>query len=259
MANYTKLTDFASKDSLPTGTPAKIVKGTEIDDEFQAIETSISTKANSSSPALTGVPTAPTAAAATSTTQIATTAMVQAAIGQDNIISEDQLNGLGTGAEGQVITSDGATGFVWGYGVPSGAVMSFAMSSIPSGWLKCNGALVSRTTYANLFSAIGTTYGAGDGSTTFQLPELRGEFIRGWDDSRGIDPGRVFGGFQDEEIQSHTHDLTQDATDEAGFQSTEGYWSRSSSLLASMTNTTTATGGDETRPRNIALMYCIKV
>lgn len=77
MSNYTKLTDFASKDSLPSGSPAKIAKGTEIDDEFQAIETAIATKANSDSPTLTGTPTAPTAASGTSTTQIATTAYVQ--------------------------------------------------------------------------------------------------------------------------------------------------------------------------------------
>lgn len=77
MSNYTKLTDFASKDSLPTGSPAKIVKGTEIDDELQAIENAIVTKADINSPALTGTPTAPTAALGTNTTQVATTAYVQ--------------------------------------------------------------------------------------------------------------------------------------------------------------------------------------
>ena len=78
MANYTKLTDFASKDALPTGNAAKIVKGTEIDDEFEAIETAVATKADIASPTFTGVPTAPTAASATNTTQLATTAFVQA-------------------------------------------------------------------------------------------------------------------------------------------------------------------------------------
>lgn len=79
MSNYTKLTDFASKDTLPSGNAAKIVKGTEIDDEFEAIETAIATKANLDSPSLSGTPTAPTAATSTNTTQIATTAFVQAA------------------------------------------------------------------------------------------------------------------------------------------------------------------------------------
>lgn len=77
MANYTKLTDFASKDALPTGNAAKIVKGTEIDDEFEALETAVATKSDIASPSFTGVPTAPTAATTTNTTQLATTAFVQ--------------------------------------------------------------------------------------------------------------------------------------------------------------------------------------
>ena len=66
--------------------------------------------------------------------------------------------------------------------VPSGTVFHFAGQTAPAGWLKANGAAVSRTAYADLFAAIGTTYGAGDGRSTFNLPDLRGEFIRGWDD-----------------------------------------------------------------------------
>ena len=76
MANYLKATDFAAKDALLSGDPNKIVKGTEIDDEFDAIQTAVNSKANIASPALTGTPTAPTAAAGTNTTQIATTAFV---------------------------------------------------------------------------------------------------------------------------------------------------------------------------------------
>ena len=79
MTDYTKLTDFASKDTLPTGNAAKIVKGTEIDDEFSAIQTAIGTKADTLSPTLTGTPLTPTAASGTSTTQIATTAFVTTA------------------------------------------------------------------------------------------------------------------------------------------------------------------------------------
>lgn len=91
MTDYTKLTDFASKDTLPTGNAAKIVKGTEIDDEFEAIETAIATKADLNSPILIGTPAAPTASAATDTTQIATTAFVQDAILQTGIIDTAQL------------------------------------------------------------------------------------------------------------------------------------------------------------------------
>jgi len=77
MTDYTKLTDFASKDALPSGNAAKIVKGTEIDDEFEAIETAVGTKADLASPTFTGTPAAPTASAATDSTQLATTAFVQ--------------------------------------------------------------------------------------------------------------------------------------------------------------------------------------
>ena len=78
MSNYSKTTDFAAKDALTTGNANKIVKGTEIDDEFDAIQTAVNSKADTNNSALTGTPTAPTANAATNTTQIATTAFVQA-------------------------------------------------------------------------------------------------------------------------------------------------------------------------------------
>jgi hypothetical protein len=77
MSSYTKSTDFASKDALLTGNPLKVVKGTEIDDEFNAIQTAVNSKANTNSPALTGTPTSTTASTGTDTTQIATTAFVQ--------------------------------------------------------------------------------------------------------------------------------------------------------------------------------------
>lgn len=68
-----------------------------------------------------------------------------------------------------------------------GEVSYFAMLEAPKGWLKCNGEEVSRKEYLNLFNAIGTFFGEGDGEATFNLPDLRGEFIRGWDDERGVD------------------------------------------------------------------------
>lgn len=80
MSNYTKLTAYDTKDGLTTGDPLKRVKGTELDDEFDAISTAIATKANSASPEFTGTPTVPTASAGTNTTQAASTAFVQAAI-----------------------------------------------------------------------------------------------------------------------------------------------------------------------------------
>ena len=80
MANYLKATDFAAKDALLSGDPNKIVKGTEINDEFDAIQTAVNSKANIQSPTFTGTPAAPTATFGTNTTQLATTQFVQAAI-----------------------------------------------------------------------------------------------------------------------------------------------------------------------------------
>lgn len=96
MANYLKATDFAAKDALLSGDPNKIVKGTEIDDEFDAIQTAVNSKANIASPALTGTPTAPTAAAGTNTTQIATTAFVATATDNINTLSAFTLIESGT-------------------------------------------------------------------------------------------------------------------------------------------------------------------
>jgi hypothetical protein len=105
MSNYTKATNFTAKDTLPTGNSGKIVKGTEIDTELTAVASAISSKADLNSPALTGTPTAPTASAGTSTTQIATTA------------------------------------FVIANAVPSGLISMWSgtIASIPTGWVLCNG------------------------------------------------------------------------------------------------------------------------
>jgi hypothetical protein len=105
MSNYTKATNFASKDALSTGNPAKVIKGTEIDAEYTAIASAISSKADSNSPTFTGTPLAPTASLGTNTTQLATTA------------------------------------FVLANGIPSGmiALWSGSVASVPSGWYLCNG------------------------------------------------------------------------------------------------------------------------
>ncbi|WP_095146974.1 phage tail protein [Pseudomonas sp. Irchel s3b6] len=86
-----------------------------------------------------------------------------------------------------------------------GRIGTFAMDTPPPGWFRANGAAVSRTVYAALFAKIGTTYGAGDGVSTFNLPDPRGKFIRVLDDGRGIDVGRVLGSSQADEIRSHSH------------------------------------------------------
>lgn len=138
--------------------------------------------------------------------------------------------------------------------MPAGSVIHTAASAAPAGYLKANGAAVSRVTYSTLFAAIGTTWGAGDGSTTFNLPDLRGEFIRGYDDGRGVDAGRVLGTSQVDALESHVHDcLVFDDTATIGAAVTSG-----SAQRRAVTGTTGSTGTTETRPRNIALLACIK-
>lgn len=140
------------------------------------------------------------------------------------------------------------------YLVPPGAVMAFARNTAPNGWLECSGAAVSRTTYADLFAAIGTTFGSGNGSTTFNLPNLRGEFIRGWDNGRGVDSGRSFGTAQADDLKAHTH--TYSTKGVAGNNVTGGPSPINDGM---QTLNSGSTGGAETRPRNIAMLYCIKI
>lgn len=137
--------------------------------------------------------------------------------------------------------------------VPAGTVIHVATSTAPSGYLKANGAAVSRTTYAGLWNAIGSAYGAGNGTTTFNLPDLRGEFLRGWDDGRGVDAGRVFGSAQADEFRAHTHDLAYTTSNNTVLTNPG-----SGASSGSGTKATSSTGGAETRPRNIALLPCIK-
>jgi microcystin-dependent protein len=163
---------------------------------------------------------------------------------------------------------------------PAGTVIWTARSSAPPGYLKANGAAVSRLTYAALHDAIGDIYGAGDGSTTFNLPDLRGEFIRGWDDGRGVDAGRQLGSPQNSEFGSHQHGGSTtpepDHSHQLGrFSGNQNVNTQSGRYALATTNdigpdftqpagghshsiTTDFRGGNETRPRNIALLACIK-
>lgn len=162
--------------------------------------------------------------------------------------------------------------------LPAGAVMPFANNAAPLGWLRCNGQTVSRTQYARLFAAIGTTYGAGNGTTTFNLPDLRAEFIRGLDDSRGIDPGRAIGSAQRGTLTPIDPDGAQNAY-VAQYQS-QALPGNDGPLAASRVGADLDTNGATNypnvttawqlttnlsnflygvmRPRNVAMLYCIK-
>lgn len=143
---------------------------------------------------------------------------------------------------------------------PPGAILFFPFHPAPDGWLKCNGRAVSRTIYADLFAAIGTSFGDGDGSTTFNLPDFRGEFLRGWDDGRGVDSGRALGSAQGDSFKSHNHDgVLQETSGKHRVTSNRGQGVSSVDATGSNVGDTTGdTGGSETRPRNIALLVAIK-
>jgi microcystin-dependent protein len=138
---------------------------------------------------------------------------------------------------------------------PPGTIITVASSTAPAGHLKANGASLSTTTYAALFAAIGYTFG-GSGAS-FTLPDLRGEFIRGWDDARGVDSGRGFGSAQSQAIQSHTHGIRVSGADDNNHTG-NGTAAANSDAGENATNSTESAGGTETRPRNIALLHCIK-
>lgn len=159
--------------------------------------------------------------------------------------------------------------------MPIGAVMLMAMASVPSGWAKCNGAAVSRTsgTYSALFAVIGTTYGAGDGVNTFNLPDLRGEFVRGWDDGRGVDTGRAIGSTQQQQLEKHKHissnnDCNTYSTINGIGTGSYNVWCDTGGTVTDSNASLTGDGshteqtaklGTETRPRNVAMQYCIKL
>ena len=151
--------------------------------------------------------------------------------------------------------------------LPAGAVMPFAMNSTPSGWLVANGDAVSRSNYATLFAAISTTHGAGDGSTTFNLPDLRGIFVRGSGSQEisGITYNKTFATKEGDAFQGHQHAVThnaQVAIASYAFQGGNGANLVPATIQIGNPTTDGANGTPrtavETRPANIALLYCIK-
>jgi microcystin-dependent protein len=170
MTNYVKSTSFASKDALPSGNPLKIVKGTEIDTEFNNIAVAVGTKADLLNPVFTGIATAATAATGTSTTQLATTAFTTAAISPF-----------------------------------TGSMLMWPTATPPAGFLLCNGQTASRATYAALFAIVGTLFGVGDGSTTFTLPNYTDRMPIG---AGSLYSANSLGGSKDATLPTHTHTAT---------------------------------------------------
>jgi len=145
---------------------------------------------------------------------------------------------------------------------PVGLVMAWPGAAAPARHLLCHGQVVSRTTYADLFAVCGTLYGIGDGSTTFNLPDLRGYFVRGLDAGRGVDVGRVIGSSQDDAFQGHHH--ANNALRFSSFTQPfgSGNYSPDPSAASVTDPITDGTNGtprtaSETRPKNVAMNYII--
>ena len=193
----------------------------------------------------------------------------------------------GTVTDGAFLQTDGSgnLSFQIVAGVPTGSVFCMAVATVPTGYLECDGTAVSRTTYSALFAIIGTAYGTGNGSSTFNLPDLRGEFIRGFDNGKGTDSGRSIASSQGSANLSHGHSVGASVTDPGHKHTTTvdntklfpaaggqtigfgGAGSYPATTFNMNTNTTGISvsisqnnaGGSEARPRNIAMMYIIKI
>ena len=163
---------------------------------------------------------------------------------------------LGIGTTGQVLTvAGGVPSWAAAAGIPSGVIIFHGANTAPTGFLKANGAAISRSTYADLFTAIGTTFGVGDGSTTFNVPDMRGYFARGWVDDGTINSGRAFGST---EVASA---LAYNRSGASNFPISGG---------SDFDSTANASGGSGTsgnietlqfgrvRPYNVAFLACIK-
>ncbi|EFE8670579.1 phage tail protein [Escherichia coli] len=290
--------------ALINGAPATLDTLKEIaaainnDPKFSTtINNALALKAPLSSPALTGTPTAPTAAQSVNNTQIATTAFVKsaiaamvgsapaaldtlnelaAALGNDPNFSTTVLNALAgkqpldntlTNLSGKDVAGLLAyLGLGEGSALPVGVPVPWPSATPPTGWLKCNGAAFSAEEYPELAKAYPTN----------KLPDLRGEFIRGWDDGRGIDAGRVLLSIQTGMLEKHRHIVVAndgyDTKDEWELATifkktyTQGRGLDAANTGGSLIPSPTLhsrgsignTGGSETRPRNIAFNYIVR-
>jgi microcystin-dependent protein len=204
-----------------------------------------------------------------------------------NYVSDLHMNQVFSNYQGRQMWwrygySGGTTNIKWSpwralYTEMTGAISYFA-GRRPDGWLEANGSAVSRRDYPGLFEVITTRYGSGDGSTTFNLPDLRGQFLRGWDNARGVDSGRSEGSSQGDAIRNITGLFVDDGT--LGFSSNssakyDGAFHKASITSAAVyradyigqTGMDTAVGFDasrtvptasENRPINVALLVCIR-
>lgn len=206
----------------------------------------------------------------------------RAPMGANLAMAGFRVTGLGT----PIGSNDAARIMDFGQYLPPGAIGLFSQKVAPGGWLVADGSAISRITFANLFAvylADGLIYGAGDNSTTFNLPNYQGALLRAWDNGRGFDPARVFGTYQADMFASHTHvqnahthtvvdpghshsvgpsgvTLNVSAGGIAGTQPGGGVTGSATTgiTLANATAVNQNTGGAETVPKNYAVLVCIR-
>jgi hypothetical protein len=219
----------------------------------------------------------------------------------DNTSTWESVDSSGAGNAGDydevTQTAPNPTGTSQGYwqslGPPAGAVQAYAQATCPAGWLSANGTAVSRTTYANLYTALGVMYGSGNGSTTFNVPNYQGYFLRGWNNGSGIDPdaasrtargdgttGDAVGTLEASSFVPPTVNVGLSATTKASLavpvgSSTLAHVQDVSSVgsapviyapsgtpttvnLGGITSTGGGTGTELTRPVNVNVLYCVK-
>lgn len=157
----------------------------------------------------------------------------------------------------------------------AGEIRIFAAENCPANWLQAKGQSLEIRKHQKLFDAIGTLWGSSS-TGHFNLPDLRGQFVRGWDANSGIDPeatlrtlppgapvsntakGDQVGSQQPESVAAHSHDLAAPGHWGDKYGSTAG-WSRDNGVLEATTVATSAVGGKETRPKNVAVLFCIRI
>lgn len=243
------------------------LSASDLDTALGSVETFInSTKIDSTNIQTGGLAAANYAAGSVGTAALASNAVTSAILASDASVDGNravQSNHI----RDEAVTLVKLVAAVQAALCPTGSTMGWPVSSSPpTGWLLCDGTAVSRSTYSALFAKISTYHGSGDGSTTFNLPNYQGRFLRMVDGSAGVDPdkasrtamasggntGNNVGSVQADAFEAHTHTWNLKAGSTTSGVPTDGGTS------GSFTITTSSTGGNETRPENAYTYFIIK-
>jgi len=287
MTDYNKSVNFAVKDTLTSGDPNKIVSGAEIDTEFNNISSASTTKIDKVPAAVTNNLASFKSSGGIQDSGKDVTDFADVSVESDvSDLQSDKANKVSGATSGNFaaldsdgdLTDSGETAdTIITIASPTASVTAFAGTSAPTGWLFCNGQEISRSTYSDLFSLIGVTFGGGDGSTTFNVPDLRDRFPLGARTIGSSDTERVSnyntdigdtGGADDhqltvDEMPSHKHDLNMRSTEGPPDSSTNnvGKVDDINPNFSRSDNAMYDTGGDQPHnnmPPFLALNYIIK-